>query len=89
MIGNFLLYGDSCRFFNEAAIITSVLSVVIPRYTLRCKAMSEASRKYTTVKVSKGNVERLKRIGRKGETYNDIIGLLLDHKPKRFRPVKS
>jgi len=38
--------------------------------------------------VSKENVERLKRIGRKGETYDDIIGLLLEHKPKRFRPVK-
>lgn len=47
------------------------------------------SEEYTTIKVSKYNKERLKSIGRKGETYNDIIGLLLDHKPKRFRPIKD
>jgi len=51
--------------------------------------MSGTMRKYTTVKVSKENVEHLKRIGRKGETYDDIIGLLLAHKPKRFRPIKE
>jgi len=44
---------------------------------------------YTTIKISKDNKERLRCIGRKGETYNDIVGLLLDHKPKRFRPLKD
>ena len=44
---------------------------------------------YTTIKISKDNKERLRRIGRKGETYNDIIGLLLKHKPKRLRPIKD
>lgn len=48
--------------------------------------MSEA---YTTIKISKANKERLKSIGRKGETYNDIITLLLNHKPKRLRPIKN
>jgi hypothetical protein len=51
--------------------------------------MSETVKKYTTIKVSKENVRRLKLMGRKGETYNDIITLLLDHKPKRLRPIKD
>jgi len=44
---------------------------------------------YSTIKVSKEVKERLKSIGRKGETYNDIIVLLLDHKPKRLRPIRE
>jgi len=44
---------------------------------------------YSTIKVSKEVKERLRSIGRKGETYNDIIMLLLDHKPKKFRPFKG
>ena len=44
---------------------------------------------YSTIKVSKEVKERLKSIGRKGETYNDIIKLLLDHKPKRLRPIRE
>jgi hypothetical protein len=47
------------------------------------------SSEYSTIKVSKKVKEQLKRIGRKGETYNDIITLLLNHKPKRLRPIKD
>ena len=47
------------------------------------------SKQYTTIKVSTEAKEQLKRIGRKGETYNDIIMLLLKHKPKRLRPIKD
>jgi len=47
------------------------------------------SGEYTTIKISKDNKEQLRRIGRKGETYNDIIALLLKHKPKRLRPIRD
>lgn len=32
----------------------------------------------TSIRVKKSTVERLKRIGRKGETYDEIINRLLD-----------
>lgn len=44
---------------------------------------------WTTIKVSNETRDRLKSIGRKGETYNDVIVLLLDHKPKRWRPLRD
>jgi hypothetical protein len=39
--------------------------------------------KYTSIRVKRSTVEALKSIGRKGETYNDIIRWLLTHRPKR------
>lgn len=39
--------------------------------------------KYTSIRVKRSTVEELKIIGRKGETYNDIIRWLLAHRPKR------
>ena len=32
---------------------------------------------FTTIQVKKGTRERLKKLGRKGDTYNDIITRLL------------
>lgn len=38
----------------------------------------------TYVRVSYGNVERIKAVGKKGETFNDIVTTLLDfHKDLR------
>jgi hypothetical protein len=39
--------------------------------------------KYTSIRVKRSTVDELKSIGRKGETYNDIILWLLAHRPKR------
>jgi hypothetical protein len=39
--------------------------------------------KYTSIRVKRSTVDKLKGIGRKGETYNDIILWLLSHRPKR------
>jgi len=39
--------------------------------------------KYTSIRVKRSTVEELRSIGRKGETYNDIIRWLLAHRPKR------
>jgi len=44
--------------------------------------MSEED-KYTSIRVKRSTVDELKGIGRKGETYNDIILWLLAHRPKR------
>jgi len=35
--------------------------------------------KMTYVKVSCGNIERIKAIGKKGETFNDVVAKLLDY----------
>jgi hypothetical protein len=35
--------------------------------------------KMTYVKVSCGNIERIKAIGKKGETFNDVVTKLLDY----------
>jgi hypothetical protein len=32
-----------------------------------------------TVLVSCGNIERIKAIGKKGETFNDVVTMLLDY----------
>lgn len=45
--------------------------------------MSEEEKEYSTIKVSKQNIQRLKEIGRKGETYDDIISRLLDRFQRR------
>jgi len=45
-------------------------------------SMSDEDR-YTSIRVKHSTVEELKHIGRKGETYNDIILWLLAHRPKR------
>lgn len=39
--------------------------------------------KYTSIRVKRSTVAELKGIGRKGETYDDIIRWLLAHRPKR------
>jgi len=33
----------------------------------------------TYVKVSCGNIERIKAIGKSGETFNDVVTVLLDY----------
>lgn len=38
---------------------------------------------YVNIKVKRGCRDRLKLLGRKGETYSDVVEYLLDHKPKR------
>ncbi len=35
--------------------------------------------KMTYVKVSCGNIERIKAIGKKGKTFNDVVSKLLDY----------
>jgi len=40
-------------------------------------------REFTTIQVKKGTRERLKKLGRKGETYNDIITKLLKEYEER------
>jgi hypothetical protein len=35
--------------------------------------------KMTYVKVSSGNIERIKAIGKKGKTFNDVVSKLLDY----------
>ena len=35
--------------------------------------------KMTYVKVSCGNIERIKTIGKKGKTFNDVVSKLLDY----------
>lgn len=50
--------------------------------------MQDIEKEYTAIQITKANAKRLKDMGRKGETYDDIIKLLLDHKPKRLRPLK-
>jgi hypothetical protein len=35
--------------------------------------------KMTYVKVSCGNIERIKAIGKSGETFNDVVTVLLDY----------
>ena len=37
----------------------------------------------TTVRIKKTTLERLNAVGRKGETYEDIIVWLLDHSKKK------
>ena len=35
--------------------------------------------KMTYIKVSCGNIERIKAIGKKGKTFNDVVSKLLDY----------
>ena len=37
---------------------------------------------YTNIRLSKKTVQRLKNIGKKGETYDDIINRLIDEHEK-------
>ena len=39
--------------------------------------------RYTSIRVKRSTLDELKSIGRKGETYNEIIRWLLAHRPKR------
>jgi predicted CopG family antitoxin len=39
--------------------------------------------KYTSIRVKQGTSERLKDIGRKGESYDDVIAWLLKNSKKR------
>ena len=43
----------------------------------------EGKKEWTTVKISRETHERLKRIGRKGDTFDDIIRRLLDFYEKK------
>jgi len=43
---------------------------------------------YTSIRLERSTVERLKKYGKYGEDYNDIIVRLLDMLPKRFRRVE-
>ena len=40
----------------------------------------------TTITISVSTREALKGLGRKAETYDDIIKLLILKRPKKFRP---
>jgi len=39
--------------------------------------------KYSSIRVKRSTLDELKSIGRKGETYDDVICWLLAHRPKR------
>ncbi|MCK4669124.1 hypothetical protein KAT21_03270 [Candidatus Bathyarchaeota archaeon] len=39
--------------------------------------------KYSSIRVRRSTLDELKSIGRKGETYDDVICWLLAHRPKR------
>ena len=38
---------------------------------------------YTYIRVSKGTTEKLKKLGRKGETYEDVILRLIEEVEKK------
>jgi hypothetical protein len=39
--------------------------------------------KYSSIRVTHETVERLKELGRKGESYEEVVVWLLDHAKKR------
>jgi len=46
-----------------------------------------AEDKYTSIRVKQSTAKRLAEIGRKGESYDDVIVWLLDHSKKRGRKI--
>lgn len=41
--------------------------------------------KYTTIRLTKSTVERLKELGKKGETYDEIIKRLIKYVAKAIK----
>jgi len=48
-----------------------------------CEVMFVSAEKYSSVRVRHETLERLKELGRKGESYEQVIVWLLDHAKKR------
>jgi len=53
--------------------------------TAEVEASKEKDERWTSIRVKKRTVERLKQAGRKGETYDDIIRRLLEKASRRRR----
>jgi hypothetical protein len=47
--------------------------------------MENSEDKSTSITIMVSTRERLKALGRKGESYDAVIVQLLDHKPKKWR----
>jgi predicted CopG family antitoxin len=47
--------------------------------------MENSEEPMTSITIKVSTRDRLKALGRKGESYGDVIELLLDHKPKKWR----
>ena len=84
------LFHEATVFSSNYASCIKIIFVMHYNAWLMVMFMSEESAgKWTSIRVRKETVSMLKELGRKGETYDDIIRRLIERVTRRRRKVRE
>jgi len=82
-----LFYEAAVNLMNYALCITVIFVMHVNAKLIRGDSMVEenSAQKWTSIRVRRETADMLKELGRKGETYDDIIRHLIDRVKRRRR----